>query len=136
MIPTRDPEMRRLAARILFAQVATTLVLAALCWVLWGARHGESALTGGAIGVVANLFMTVTALRPSGSAGAALGRMLFGQFLKVAVTVALVVIVARTGRVAWPAFIATYVATLVVFWLVPALSAPRLPPRSRGSQEH
>ncbi|MBV6417859.1 MAG: hypothetical protein CMLOHMNK_02635 [Steroidobacteraceae bacterium] len=132
MIQTRAPDVRRLAARILLGQVAITVVFAALCYGIWGARHGASALAGGSIGFIANLFMTLTALRPGGGAGLVLGRVLLGQFVKVALTVAMFVAVARTGKAAWPPVIATYVATLVVFWAVPAMAGPRLPPRSMG----
>ena len=69
MVQTREPDIRRLAARILLAQVAVTIALAVLCYGLWGARHGASALAGGAIGFIANLYMTLTALRPGGGAG-------------------------------------------------------------------
>ena len=132
MIKTREPDVRRLAARILIAQAAVTVALAALCYGLWGARHGASALAGGSIGFIANLYMTLAALRPGGGAGLVLGRVLLGQFVKVALTVAMFIAVARTGKAVWPAVIATYGATLVVFWVVPAMAGPRLPPRSRG----
>ncbi|MGD9598766.1 MAG: ATP synthase subunit I [Steroidobacteraceae bacterium] len=132
MIQTRASDVGRLAARILIAQVAITVILAALCYGVWGVRHGESALAGGSIGFIANLFMTLTALRPGGGAGLVLGRVLLGQFVKVALTVAMFVALARTGKAVWPPVIATYVATLVVFWVVPVLAGPRLPPRSMG----
>ena len=103
-----------------------------MCYGLWGSRHGASALAGGSIGCIANLYMTLTALRPGGGAGLVLGRVLLGQLVKVALTVAMFIAVARTGKAAWPPVIATYVATLVVFWVVPAMAGPRLPPRSRG----
>ncbi|MGE0582600.1 MAG: ATP synthase subunit I [Steroidobacteraceae bacterium] len=132
MIQTRVPDIRRIAARILLAQVAVTIVFAAACYGLWGTRHGASALAGGSIGFIANLYMTLSALRPGGGAGLVLGRVLLGQFVKVALTVAMFIAVARTGKAVWPPIIATYVATLVVFWAVPAMAGPRLPPRSRG----
>lgn len=109
-----------------------TVALAAVCYGLWGARYGASALAGGSIGCIANLYMTLTALRPGGGAGLVLGRVLLGQFVKVVLTVAMFIAVARTGKAAWPPVIATYVATLVVFWVVPAMAGPRLPPRSRA----
>jgi len=119
VILLREPGIRRLAARILLAQAAVTVALAAICTIGWGARSGLSALAGGGIGVLANVFMTLSALRPTASAGGALGRLMLGQFMKVAVTVALFVVAARTGQVVWPAMLAAYVATLVVFWFVP-----------------
>jgi F0F1-type ATP synthase assembly protein I len=121
VILTRDPETRRFAGRILLAQALVMTVIAAICYAFLGERSGTSALTGGAIGLIANALMTVTALRPADSAGAALGRLLFGQMMKVGFTVALLVIVARGGWAHWPSLLAAYAATLFVYWLVPML---------------
>jgi F0F1-type ATP synthase assembly protein I len=123
LILTRDPDIRRLAARILLAQAAATIILAAVLYGIRGPQHGGSALAGGAIGLVANLAMTLTGLRPARSAAGALGRLFFGQFAKVGLTVALFVIAARTGKVVWLPFLVAYLATLVAFWLVPTMAA-------------
>lgn len=131
VIQTREPDTKRLAARILLVQAVATFAIAASSYIVWGARHGGSALAGGAIGVIANLYMTFAALRPGGSAGRVLGRLVLGQAIKVFITVAGFVIVARSGAVSWPPLLAAYIVTLVVFWVVPALAAPRLPPRSK-----
>ena len=72
--------------------------------------------------MLANLFMTLTALRPTASAAGALGRILLGTFMKVAVTATLFFVAARTGKVVWPAMLVAFVATLVVFWFVPVLA--------------
>jgi F0F1-type ATP synthase assembly protein I len=134
LILTRDPDTRRLAARILLAQATATIGLGALAWSVWGARHGASALSGGAIGLVANVLMTLTALRPVRSPGGALGRLFMGQMVKVGLTVALFVIAARTGKVAWPPFLVAYAATLLAFWIVPVLSAPSAASASGGAK--
>lgn len=118
---TSDPATRRTAGRILLWQTGAVTVIAVICYALFGSRPGVSALVGGAIGVIANAFMTVTALRATRSPGGALGRLLFGQLLKVALTVAFFVIVARDGRAHWPSLLVAYVATMVVFWVVPAM---------------
>lgn len=99
-----------------------TMVIAGVCALLWSRGHALSALAGGGTGLLANLFMTLSALRPAASPGGALGRVLLGQFMKVAVTVLLFVIAARTGKMVWPAMFGAYAATLFVFWLVPVLS--------------
>jgi F0F1-type ATP synthase assembly protein I len=75
--------------------------------------------------VVANAYMTVTALRPARSPGGALGRLLLGQVVKIALTVALFVIAFRSGRVDLPPMLAGYFATLMVFWFVPAMGSGR-----------
>ena len=124
MILTSDPDLRRTAGRILFWQSMTVTALAVVCYALFGGRSGLSALAGGAIGWIANAGMTLTALRPTGSAGEALGRLLFGQMIKVALTIALFVIVAREGRAHWPSLLVAYIATWAVFMLVAAKASP------------
>jgi F0F1-type ATP synthase assembly protein I len=117
----RDAETRRIAARILMGQAAVTVFIAVLCLALWGKTQGLSALAGGLIGLIANAYMTLSALRPSASAAGALGRLMVGQLVKVALTVSLMVIVARGGWASWPALIFAYAATLVVYWFVPVM---------------
>jgi F0F1-type ATP synthase assembly protein I len=134
MTVTSDPQMRRLAGRILLWQALVSGALAALVAVMAGKASGVSALTGGLIGLIANLYMTLAALRPARTAGFALGRLLAGQFVKVLLTVGMLLAVAQRKDVVWPAVFAGYVATLVVFWVVPVLAAPRLPPRSKAPE--
>lgn len=129
MIFTRDADTRRIAVRILRAQLIVMTALAVICYALFGRQQGLSALAGGAIALIANATMTATALRTPQSPGGALGRLLFGQMMKVALTVALFVVAARSGKAHWPALLFTYVATLAVFWFVP-LRAARV--RSQG----
>lgn len=134
MTVTSDPQMRRLAGRILLWQALVSGALAALVAVMAGKASGVSALTGGLIGLIANLYMTLAALRSARTAGFALGRLLAGQFVKVLLTVGMFLAVAQRKDVVWPAVFAGYVATLVVFWVVPVLAAPRLPPRSKAPE--
>jgi F0F1-type ATP synthase assembly protein I len=118
----RDAEIRRLAARILVAQAASTIVIAAVYFAFWGKVHGLSALVGGLIGLTANAWMTLMTLRATPSAAGALGRLVFGQMVKVMMTVGLLLVVARGGWANWPALLIAYAATLLVFWFVPVLS--------------
>jgi F0F1-type ATP synthase assembly protein I len=130
--PTRDPDTSRLARRILTGQALTSVVLALLGGALFGVRPGLWVLAGGAIGTIANLYMTLAALRSvGGDAGLALRRLFTGQFVKVGLTVMLFYAAARRGDVVWPALIAGYIATVIVFWALPAMAAQKLPPRSR-----
>jgi F0F1-type ATP synthase assembly protein I len=125
--------VRRLAARILGMQVAATLSIALVAYFASGSAAAASALAGGGIGVVANFFMAMQSLRPAASAGQALGRMMLGQGAKVFMTLAGFLALARTPDVVWVLAIVSYLATIVVFWLVPVMTARRLPPRSLGS---
>ncbi|MFO1410320.1 MAG: ATP synthase subunit I [Steroidobacteraceae bacterium] len=117
--------------RILAWQAGIGVLIAAVCLVLWGGPAGASALAGAAIGTIANLYMTLKALRPARTPGAALGALYLGQLVKVALTVGLFVAVARLPWLAWPALLVAYVATLVVFWWVPFRMAAQ-PGASRG----
>ena len=130
MTSTSDPQARRLAGRILLWQAVVVLALAGLLAVVAGLPAGGDALIGGAIGWVANLYMTIAALRPARTAGVALNRLLVGQFVKVLLTVAMFIAVAQREELVWLALMAGYITTMVVFWAVPVLSAPRQPPRS------
>ena len=116
-----DAETRRIAARILTTQAATTMVIAALFFAFGGRIQALSALAGGLIGLIANAWMTLTALPSKSSPAGALGRLMIGQMVKIGVTVVLLFVVARGHWASWPALILAYVATLVVFWVVPAL---------------
>jgi ATP synthase protein I len=128
MIIARDGGIRRTAARILMAQAAITILIAAVCALIWGRTHAMSALAGGLIGLIANVFMTLSALRPTASAAGALGRLMFGQLVKIAVTIGALLIVARGGWANWPALLIAYAATLVMFWFVPTWDLrPRRP---------
>jgi F0F1-type ATP synthase assembly protein I len=134
MTVSSDPQTRRLAVRILLWQAAVTTVLGALVAFWAGSKTGVSVVTGGSIGLIANLYMTVAVLRPARSAGFAFGRLLAGQFVKVLLTVGMFLAVAQRKDVVWPAVFAGYVATLMVFWVVPVLAAPKLPPRSKARE--
>ena len=131
MSPTGDTGTRRLAARILIAQLVVTLGLAASVAALVDGASGRSVLAGGAIGLIANLFMTIAALRYTHSPGLALGRILIGQLGKVLLTVGMFLALAQRKDVVWPAALAGYAATLLLFWAAPVLSSSKLPPRSK-----
>jgi ATP synthase protein I len=125
-VPTsRDDDIRPLAARILLTQVGMGVVVALACWIVWGVRAGSSALAGAAIGVIANLYMTSTALRPALTAHGALVRLYVGQAIKVALTLGLFFVASRFAGVVWPALLAAYAATLAVFWWVPFAASRR-----------
>ena len=114
------------------AQLLVSVVLALVGAALWGQKTGLWVLAGGAIGTIANLYMSFAALRSvGGNAGLALRRLLTGQFVKVGLTGLMFYAAARRGDANWPALIAGYIATVIVFWALPAMAAPTLPPRSR-----
>ena len=127
-VPTSSKsDARRLAYRVLLLQVLIGLVVTLVCLV-WGRKGLTSALTGVVTGVIANLYMTFRALSPARTPQAALGRMYFGQFIKVAGTVALIflaMVLRRRQLLAVGALLAGYAGPLVVSWIVPFLSLRR-----------
>lgn len=112
-------DIRPLAARILQWQMGVALAVAVTAGLGWGRRAGLSALAGGAIGVIANLYMTLKALKPAATPAGALGRLYMGQLVKVAITVGLFVSAARVRGLSWPALLIAYLGTLAAFWWVP-----------------
>jgi ATP synthase protein I len=84
--------------RAVFHQSVATLIVAALALLLTG-RHGAvSAGLGGAAIVVPNLFFALSLWAAAKSGRASVGRFFVGEFIKVAATLALLVIVAGAYR--------------------------------------
>lgn len=123
--PFSGPEPRRLAGRIVLAQIIVTMSIAGLSVLAWSVSHAASALAGGAIAIVANVPMAIALFRTSASAKRALYRMYFGQLVKIAFTVGMLFLLARTQWVMWPPLLVAYAACLAVFWWVPFASARR-----------
>ena len=110
--------------RVVAAQFLTSLLVAAGAWVIGGHRAAVSSLLGGLACALPNgLFALNLAWAAHGSNprladGAAQSTksyalaLLVGEFLKVALTIGLLVLIVRTvGQVVWPALI---VAVIVV----------------------
>jgi F0F1-type ATP synthase assembly protein I len=113
-------------------QIGVGAALALSSLALGGRRALMSALIGAATAVVANAYMMSKALRPTGSASAALGQLLMGQLVKVALTIAAFLWAARMPNVSWLALMSAYVGTLSVSWWLP-LKPPRAKIGSEGA---
>jgi ATP synthase protein I len=125
-VPTSsDSDIRPLASRILLVQTGAGVAVTLVCLLVWGRHACLSALAGAGTGVAANMYMTFKALQPARTPRRALGQLYLGQLVKVALTVALLLLAARMPHVSWPALLTAYAATLVVFWWVPWAAAPR-----------
>jgi ATP synthase protein I len=94
-------------------------VVAAACLAVWGSRAGASALLGAGIGIVATSLMAFAMLRHG--AGASAQRVAWSFFsgwvVKVAFTVALLVVAFRSPKVHAAALLAAYVATFLGYWI-------------------
>ncbi len=132
--------MQPLARRLLWLQAGVGAAAALVAWAFWDRNIAISVLAGALIGVIANLYMTLQGLRPASTARRALGRLYFGQFVKMVVSVVLLVVAANElprmvkepTQLVVPPLLIGFIATLVVVWVIPFASAARM--RRRGSK--
>ncbi len=93
--------------RAVFHQSVATLIVAGLAWFWVGLDGAVSAGFGGAEIAVPNLFFALSLWAAARSGKASVGRFFVGEFIKVAATLALLVIVAGAYRdVHWLALLA------------------------------
>ena len=124
---TRVQAERRAAFRVVVAQAVITLGVAAVAAVGWGAAAASSALLGGGIGIAAATFMVLAVFRyPEGANAMRIAWGFYlGQFLKVALSVALLVMAFTSKGVVPLALLVAYAATFAGYWAAPRLPAPR-----------
>ena len=113
---------------VVLGQVSVTVVAAIICFAVWGRTSGLSSLVGGGISVVASAVLALFGFgSPAGSAPERVVRAFYvGEGLKLAVTVALFVMVFVTMKPVFVALFATYIATLFVYWIALANALPPL----------
>jgi len=112
---------------VVIAQGVITLGVAAAAAAGWGAAAARSALLGGGIGIVASAFMVLAVFRyPEGANAMRIAWGFYlGQFLKVALSVALLVMAFTAKGVVPLALLVAYAATFAGYWAAPRLPAPR-----------
>jgi len=98
-------------------QAIAAIVVVALSFVAGGRAAALSALGGAAVAWVTTLYASRRASVPEQSVGAALGRVVTGEFIKVLSTIALFAAASRVPHMVWPALLCGYVAALAAFWL-------------------
>ena len=113
---------------VVLGQVVVTVVAAAICFAVWGRVAGFSALAGGGISVLASAALAVIGFSsPAGASPERIARSFYvGEGVKLAVTVALFVVVFLTIKVSFPALFGAYIATLFVYWIALANALPPL----------
>lgn len=128
MVTLELPQARRLAASVVLGQVVVTVVAAAICFAVWGRTAGLSALVGGGISALASAALALIGFAaPAGAAAERVARAFYvGEATKIAVTVALFVLVFVTMKVSFAALFGAYIATLFVYWIALANSLPPL----------
>jgi len=109
-------------------QVVITVVAAAVCFAVWGRSVGVSALVGGGISCIASAVLAFIGFAaPAGAAAERVARAFYiGEAAKLAVTVALFVVVFVTMKVSFAALFGAYIATLFVYWIALANALPPL----------
>jgi F0F1-type ATP synthase assembly protein I len=114
------PSARRLAFMCARAQLAATLLVAAVSLAVAGQRAGWSAVVGGGASTLASIAMALLAF--GRLAGSSAERMLLafyvGEFAKIAVVIVMLVLALVFMKVNPVAMLAAYVATFLVYWVV------------------
>lgn len=135
MVTLELPQARRLAASVVLGQVAVTVVAAAICFAVWGRTSGLSALVGGGISAIASTVLALIGFAsPAGSNPERVARAFYvGEGTKLAVTVALFIVVFVTMKVSFAALFGAYIATLFVYWIALANALPPLSGNGPGA---
>jgi len=128
------PRARRLAFGVVVSQAAVSVVAAVCAFGLGGRVAAVSALVGGGIATAGSLAMAGVVFGGSGGgAQRALSRFYLGEGLKLAVVVALFVVVLKVMRVAPLAMFATFAATFLVYWIALLRALPAAGAAPRGA---
>jgi ATP synthase protein I len=117
---------RRLVFGLVLGQAGVTLVVALISYVVAGSIGALSALIGGGISTLASLVLALFAFGRGTDADAqrAVRAFYVGEALKVAIVVALFVVVLKSMKVSPGAMFAAYVATFFVYWIALANALP------------
>ena len=120
--------------RVVLWQGLPGAVVAAACLAVWGSRSGASALLGAGIGVAATSLMAFAMLRHGEGASAQRVAWSFfsGWVVKVAFTVALLVVAFQSPKVHAAALLAAYVATFFGYWIGAARAGGQNTKRTLG----
>jgi len=124
---TRVQAERRAALRVVLAQTLIALGVAVVAAIGWGAAAARSALWGGGIAVAASTLMVLAVFRhPEGASAARIAWGFYlGQFLKVALSLGLLVVAFGARGVVPLAVLVAYAATFAGYWAAPKLPLPR-----------
>ena len=130
-----QPNPRRLALGVALGQAVVALVAALLCWMIADSRAAVSAAIGGGISSVASFVMALLSFSKQATTDPlrAVRAFFVGEAAKVAIVIALFVVVLKTMKVVPLAMLGAYVATFFVFWVALARLSIRDASRT-GSQ--
>ena len=120
MIAIDLPQARRLAFMCVRAQVAVTLLVAAVSLVVAGPRAAWAAVVGGGASTLASVAMALLAFGRWAGSGAERMLLAFylGEIAKITVVIVVLVLALAFMKVNPVAMISAYVATFLVYWVV------------------
>jgi ATP synthase protein I len=127
------PHARRLAYGVVLGQAGVTGLAALTALGLGGSRAALSALLGGGIATAGSLVMATLGFAGGADARRALGAFYVGEAVKLALVMALFVVVLKVVRVVPLAMFAAFAATWVVYWIALLSALPRLPGARHGA---
>ena len=109
---------RRQAVAVVLGQGLLGAIVAIACLAVWGSRAGASALLGAGIGIAATSLMAFAMLRHGEGADPQRVAWSFfsGWVVKIAFTLALLVLAFRSRGVDAAPLLAAYVATFFGYW--------------------
>jgi ATP synthase protein I len=111
---------RRLAFGAALGQAVITLVVALVSLAVGGRNAAASALLGGGISTAGSVVMALIAFRRSNGVNALqmLMGLLVGEAAKIALVIALFVVVLNLMKISPVPLFSAYVATFLVYWVV------------------
>ncbi|HEV2227832.1 MAG TPA: ATP synthase subunit I [Steroidobacteraceae bacterium] len=128
------PQARRLALRLVLGQAAVTVVAALAAWGIAGREAALSALLGGGIATAGSLAMAGLVFAGAiADARRIVAAFYVGEALKLAVVVALFLLVLRTVRVVPLAMLGSFAATYLVYWIALVGALPAVSGTRRGA---
>ena len=126
--------LRRAIWRLAGWQFGVTALMAGGAALIGGRGWALSALTGGAIGILAGLYQALRMLRVDASENPAgyMGSVYAAEALKIVLTVALFIAAIRVLKVEMLPVIVAYAATYVVYWVALSTDYPWVTPPTAG----
>jgi ATP synthase protein I len=128
------PQARRLAHGVVLGQAGVTVIAALVALSVAGEGAARSALLGGGIATAGSLAMAGLVFAGAvANAQRIVAAFYVGEAVKLAVVVALFVVVLRTVKVVPLAMLAGFAATYLVYWIALLVALPSLSGTRRGA---
>lgn len=119
---------RRGIIRLWLAQIAITLIIAAICAILFNANAATSALLGGMVCIIPNAYFASRVFKYQGARAAKqiVNSFYKGEALKIILSIFLFTAVFVLCRITPLAFFASYILVLMTHWFAPWIIVNKL----------